>query len=493
LRGVDPWVPVTGCVALLVYLLHGVQGKLARDVAVYAYGGQQVLEGEPPYVGIFNRGGPVAHLGPAVGAALARLAGIDDLLGMRLLYLGLGAVSVAVAYLVGREALGSRAAGLATAAALLSFEPYTNFVAYGPREKALLVLFVLAAMWATTGRHWFLAGTFVALATLTLQIAFAGTMAWVLVALVLTAGAGRARASLRVVAGGAAPVIVLLGYYAVEGAVGTLLDGFLLANAHYNASTPFQDYLGVNWATLRAGYGASLAVFLTGLAALVVLAVHGALNRRGDRTTAFLVAGAAGIAAGMLLPLRDYDSFGDSFPLIPFAAFGVGAAVAELRERLTPQAGVMLVAAWVGLATAMGLLHSVGSRNTQLEQQRAATRAVLSRLPADATMLSLEAPQPLVLARRTNPTEHQMLSGGMPRYIDDDWPGGWQGFRASVLAQDAEVVVVGDLQRKAGRWIPLLSSEYTVVGRAPEMTWLVRTDLGEELIRSVRSALRRAR
>ena len=66
---------LVGAVALLTYALHGVNGMLTRDLAVYSYAGQQVADGVPPYVGILNRAGPLAHAIPAIGVWIARTAG----------------------------------------------------------------------------------------------------------------------------------------------------------------------------------------------------------------------------------------------------------------------------------------------------------------------------------------------------------------------------------------------------------------------------------
>ena len=50
-------------------------------------------------------------------------------------------------------------------------------------------------------------------------------------------------------------------------------------------------------------------------------------------------------------------------------------------------------------------------------------------LPADATITSIEAPQPLVLTGRTNPTRYQMFRSGLQDYLEDTWPGGRRRLR----------------------------------------------------------------
>ena len=74
LRHVDPLLVACCLVALVVYLLHGFNGQLTTDMGVYAYAGQQVAEGVPPYVAIANRVGPLAHLLPGGAAAVRALS-----------------------------------------------------------------------------------------------------------------------------------------------------------------------------------------------------------------------------------------------------------------------------------------------------------------------------------------------------------------------------------------------------------------------------------
>ena len=69
----DPITPLVGLVALVVYSLHGFGGVLNRDLGVYAYAGQQFADGVPPYEGILNRAGPLAHMLPGVGMVAGRL------------------------------------------------------------------------------------------------------------------------------------------------------------------------------------------------------------------------------------------------------------------------------------------------------------------------------------------------------------------------------------------------------------------------------------
>ena len=94
LRAIDPLVPVVAGASLVVYVLHGFHGMLTRDLGIYSYAGQQVADGVPPYLGVLNRAGPLAHVLPGVGALVARLGGLDDVLTMRVLFMLMATAAV---------------------------------------------------------------------------------------------------------------------------------------------------------------------------------------------------------------------------------------------------------------------------------------------------------------------------------------------------------------------------------------------------------------
>ena len=114
-------------------------------------------------------------------------AGLDDLVTMRVVFMLIAAAAVTMIYVLGRDLFGSRAAGLVTAGALLSFHGFIQYASNGPREKTPMTFFVIVALWAVTRRRWFTAGVFTSLATLCLQTAFFSTFAAVAVAVLLVA------------------------------------------------------------------------------------------------------------------------------------------------------------------------------------------------------------------------------------------------------------------------------------------------------------------
>ena len=492
-RRADPLLIGVGVVSVLTYALHGFQGVLSRDLAIYAYAGQQVFDGVPPYEGVLNRAGPLAHLLPGAGVLIARVFGIEDLLGMRVLFLLFAAASVCLTYLLSRDVFRSRAAGLISAMALLSFEGFTDYASGGPREKTPMVLFLLWSAWAVHRRRWFEAGIAVSLATLVLQLAFPVGLVVAVIGLIADRRGDRLRSLVRYVVGGLVPVLVLAVYFAATGTLRTAFAAFLTINARYTTGNPISHNLSKHWRQLEHGYGFSLWVGVVGLAVLVVVAAWsvGALVaawRRGetDRASASIIGIMLAAVVAILWLLRDFDDWPDALTVLPWAAVGFGGLLTLLRGWLKPRQllAVTLVLTLAGLAGS--LAYSLGSRDDRLSLQRQNVTAKMAALPADTTILSVNAPQALVLTRKTSPTRFLTFSSGLTQYVNDTYPGGIAGFRHWVARQDPTVITVG---WPVPGWIHgLIRRDYVRVGAVSGWVWYARRALGPEAITAVKNA-----
>ena len=492
----DPVVWLVGLIALIVYALHGFDGVLSRDLGVYAYGAQGVIDGLPPYVGILNRAGPLAHLIPAIGVAIARLLSMDDLFAMRLTYMAISAGCVCVVYALGRRILGSRWAGLVAAAVFLSFYGFIEMATYGPREKTPMVLFMALMLLAIAHRGWFAAGVCASLAVLTWQPAALPAAIALAVPLLGLHGPSRRRAFTLLFGGGVLPLVVTAAYFASMGALAEFADGFLLLNYRYTPATPFAETALQGWRSLQRGYGVTLWLMLVGIAALVtatVARVRG-LGWTGAMNTPLVVTGCAGVAA-VLWTLYDIDGWPDAFIVLPFAAIGVAWALDAIGARGTSSQRGAVLALFLVAELALATTYSVSRRDTDLVAQRASVAHIIGQLPPDATILSLQAPQALVLSGRTNPFRHQMISGGLDSYIDDTWPGGFHGFVQAIGRERPSAIVWGGLFRGGLRddaWDAalreLLRTEYQRVDATPGWVWYVRTPLSGDVVPLPRAA-----
>ena len=484
----DPLVFAVGAVALVTYALHGLNGVLTRDLAVYSYAGQQVADGVPPYMGILNRAGPLGHVIPAIGVAIARLGGFDDVTTMRVLFLLIATVCTCVVYLLGRDVFRSRPAGLVTAATFLTFYGFIHYAANGPREKTPMTLFIVCALWAVARKRWFTAGLFVSLATLCLQIAFFTAFPAVLAGVILTAHEGRVRALARVALGGAVPVVLFGLWFALAGSLRASIDAFVVINWTYTVPNPVMEDLDDVWLGLQDAYGMTVWLLVGGVVALALrsLVVVWPKARHEDPAVDVLAAFTVGALTGVAWNLKDYDSWPDLFPLLPLAAVGVGGLFALVFRRLSTRPAFAMALVLSVAATVVAVHYSVTTRNHTLETQRKAVDSVLKQFPPGASITSIQAPQPLVLTGRTNPTRWQMFSAGLQIYLEDTWPGGRDAFRRALVDEHPDLIAVGDTVSK--RWRREIAPDYVYVGSAPDWGWYAPASLGEAKLADLRRA-----
>ena len=226
------------------------------------------------------------------------------------------------------------------------------------------------------------------------------------------------------------------------------------------------------------GYGWSLWVFLSAPSPCSASASpDSCASTRRDPGTATLAAAAMVLVLGGLWSLQAFNGWPDNFFALPSAALGIGGLVAALRHWVSPAAVRVAVAGWVVAATVLSLSFSISERDDRLDEQRADVAAAMRLLPPDTRILSVSAPQPLVLAHERNLTRLQIFSNGLTPYLDDTWRGGREGYARWIARRAPNVIATGGYHLPD--WLlPTLDGAYQCVGKSAGWFWHVRTDLG---------------
>jgi hypothetical protein len=471
---------LAGLVGLVVYALHGTDGTLRRDEATFVYGGIRFAHGVPPYRGIFNSVGPLGDMVAGVGTRIGWLVGLDAVTGARLVYLLLSAACVAGVSLLAREALGSRAAGLVAPAVFLTFAGFVRLAAGGPREKTITVLCLELAVVLLLRRRWFGAGVLTALATLAWQPALLAGLAAALAGL-LTGEGPRPRRAAAYVVGGAIPTLLLAGYFLAAGAGRVAYWGFVLVNVGYTS----QPDIVQSWPLLTADYGWSLAVVIAGWAAAVAIGAWALARATPERRRPLVVVGAAALVGG-LWTCYAVNGGPDLFVVLPFAATGIAAAAELACRTLSASAARRHLAVVAGLAVVAAGVESVATRDHLLPIERRNVTAMTAALPPGSTVLSLSAPEVLVLAHRTNPYPWQLSDDAMSAFFDAHLPGGLSAYAARIARLYPALVAVGDSTTDG--WLqPVLDRQYTRVGRGSHWVWYAADRLGRAGIARLRT------
>src|SRR3954454_15965700 len=122
-------------VAVLLYTQFSIEGNLSRDESIYAYGGQQLVEGVPVYDGIFDPKPPLPTFLTAVGVGSAHVLGIDELKAMRWEFFLFSVLTVGAVYLLCLRLWRSPVAALAGAVTFASFRGFAADAIAGPDVK----------------------------------------------------------------------------------------------------------------------------------------------------------------------------------------------------------------------------------------------------------------------------------------------------------------------------------------------------------------------
>jgi hypothetical protein len=489
LPAIDPLAPLTGLVALAVYLLQGFGGLLSRDLAVYSYGGQQFADGVAPFVAILNRAGPLAHAVPGVGAWVADLVGVDDVVAMRFTLMLVAVATIVVVYLLGRDLFGSRGAGVAAAAAMLSCEGFLRYATLGPREKTTMGCLLALGLLAMVHQRWGTAGAMVALSTLSWQpVAFPAIAALATAALLLPRG--RARAIVRIVVGGVVPTALIMLGYLLIGKLQVFLDAFFLINLRYTEQGGLLANPGLLWSSVLDAYGWSLWVMIAGTLAMLAIGVDAARRRtRHTPQGAAFVALAVHVLVCVAWAFKAFNGWPDAFYVFPASVLGIGGLYTLLARRVPARAAIGVLAAWAVVATGLSAATAVRDRSDELDDQQAEVADVMAILPRGARIASVEAPQPLVLAHQRNVSRFQLFGNGLEGYVQDTWPGGIDGYARWLVARRPTVIAVGT-QSGMPDWLPpAMGTTYVDVGGRSNWRWWVRTDVGAPVLQRLKSRL----
>ena len=230
------------------------------------------------------------------------------------------------------------------------------------------------------------------------------------------------------------------------------------------------------------GFGWSLVLILAGLVASVVLAVRS--WRAGERSTpegATVIAMGAATVGSVLWSLKAFNGWADAVFVLPLAAVGFGGLVHALVSRMDARRATRLVAAYATVVLVATAIDTWATRPDDLDPMRAETEAMLAEAGPHVSVLSVGAPQPLVLGGLRNPLRHQMFLGGLAEYLDETWPGGLEAMEA-VVRREQPTFITMDHPTWYGWLRSLILRDYREIGTTLDFTWYVNRSVGEEEI-----------
>jgi len=465
---------LAGLIALALFLQFSIDDVLKRDEAIYAYGGQQLVEGVAPYASVFDPKTPLGTGFAAIGVVAARAAGAadgaGDVHGMRILFLVFAVLAVLAVYALGLWLWDSALAALAGAVVFCSFHGFALDAIGGPNAKTPAIFLAVLAMALLVRRWWFwgaLAGSLAFLVWQPLGVYAAAAV----VAAPLTAEPGRRRAALlQALAGAAIPLAVTALVFWAAGALPQLVEAAFRFPLTGIIRTPetLADHLRDIHRVVNQGYGHSRWLLWGGIAALIALIaarlVRGRANLRATVADPLVVVVGLTAIPLAVFSATDFQGYPDVYPALPYAAIGVGGAVAAVmarverpRARRAATAGCLLAVALLTALSWSWFASSSAPPRGGLAAQRSNAAMVERVLRPGESLYALGDPAPLVLTRRRNPTRFVYLSSGVAQWDIRHTPGGLRGWEQRLLATRPGMVMVhawrGRCQRAVAGWL----------------------------------------
>lgn len=332
---------------------------LERDEGEYAYAGQLILQGIPPYELVYNM------KFPGIYAAFAALMGIfgQTVAGIRVGLLAVTTITTVLMYFLGARLFG-RTAGAVTAAvfAVLSLAPEafglhahaTHFIS--PFAAGAMILLAKEL----TPRRLFCAGALLALGVLMKQPAiFFAAIAFVYV---FVTTKQRARDLGMLAAGGAAVAAIAAGALAAAGVFDRFWFWTIAYAREYVTSIPLAEGLGYLGRNLGGIIGYAPAIWLVAAAGIVFL-----LQRGESREQLFVF----GFLVAALLATTPGFYFRHHYFIVVFPAVALlaGAAVALAPRTLPRHSAPIAAIAAVVLTIATGWPRLMGASEEAITRQ----------------------------------------------------------------------------------------------------------------------------
>ncbi len=437
------------------------------DWSVWDYVAQVIARGGVPYRDVVEIKGPLSAYIGAAAIKIAQPFGVRDILAIRVVYLLLAMLTAGFTFLVAHDYFRSRRTGLLAALILLTFDSFASFNSSGVQPKTPMILFGLVVLWAIINNRPLIAGVFSMFSALSWQpgLLFAG-VAGLAFSRYLTRW--RDRKMIRLVIGASVPLVVLLLYFWIAGA----MWDFCLWSFHYPLTvygpgeihTPghfLKHFIGL----VNYGYAEETFYFYVSTIGLTVVLVRELRLFKQHGTNHFLERSYD--HAVWIAPLF-YFSFcmvslqgaPDIIPLLPFVAiffavlvvFALDQAASRIQPMLTgsgnrPFAGlafaaVMVLVFFMSVADSFHLQLSFPT----LQDQDENVREILSHLEAGDQIFVHGQTELLVLSGLTNASKYILFDHGKDTYLKHVEPGGFDGWFQRLKAERPKVIGLSRLR-----------------------------------------------
>lgn len=450
---------ITVIVMLLYRKLNQAEGG---DSAIWDYVAQCILRGQAPYRDVVEIKSPLSAYLSAAAMFIGKSFGIRDVIAVRLLNVVMAGLLSTTTFLVGVTYLRNRLAAAIAFVIPLTPPHFTEWVLGGTEPKLPMMVFGMLSLLLIAKRKPFWAGFFSMLSCLCWQpgLMFTG-VALLVFSRYLTSW--RDQAALRVIAGAAAPLIIVVLYFFSAGALSDLWSWTVAFNLNVYApetAKSLSQTLALLWKVSIRVFGFDLVFVALGLAGLIAFSIErvkGRFNRGlvADESNLFRDGLWIVPIAYLGFCLINFQSGPDLIPLFPFIGLFTGYLIVRLSAFLSESRLGLLAPTLVLIASlALILFRATISRPPAaptLRDQDQQLAAVSTLLEPDDRIYVHGALEILVLLNRPNMNPFIYFDRGKDEWIAKRRGGRFSGVVAEMESQSPKIVSVSRLGKVAHR------------------------------------------
>ncbi len=427
------------------------------DSAPYDYFAQLITRGGVPYRDVVDIKTPLStYIGAGAIVALKPF-GARDVMAIRLAFIALAALTVCLTFIVARSYLANARIAVMAAAVLMAFDSFGKTNCSGIQPKTPMILFGLISLWAIIKDRPFLAGFAGMLSALCWQpgLLFVGAAGLAFSRYLTNWRDGKA---LRLCAGAALPLVVMIAYFAASGA----LRDFYLWTFHHNYSVyaphelrTLSEFFKRLGKVMENSYSSERVFFYLSIVGVFLVAARSFIRRRLLECAprhALLIAP----VVYFLFCAINLQAGPDLIPLLPFAAIFSSAVFvywlehtggALWKQESSKGRAIFEYAAFAVFLGAI-LILKVGdaffysAESPTLAEQDAQVAEIMRNIePGDEIYVhgQIEA---LVLSGMTNASRYVLLGRGKDVYLDYVEPGGFDGWLERLKMRRPRVVAL---------------------------------------------------
>ena len=467
-------------VAFIVYLSYGMKANLRTDNSIIMYAGQQMANGVPYYVSIFDVKTPLAYILAGVGVIISRIIGWNDIITVRLLFLLISCLTVVSVYFLNKDLFDSTKIGVLSAFLFLCFYGFSFFSAFGPRAKIPMVLFQILSIWATTKKKWFWGALIGSIAFLTWQPMLIFPVLTICLAFIQTIQKERIEAGLKGIAGFVIPIVITSVYFLSYSydAFESFLYGTLLFHLLYADRNPTDSFIeGVRknlenpFFAIIEGFSAMMSFIIIGFGMIILLFLltrskYPSFKEMIQQDSLIVIFGSFPVLVGFAFV--DFQAFPDFLMFLPYVSIGSAKFLDNLllyfktsiENHYQEIYGLRRLNSnqlynFIILGLALSFIFSAElmayhkrdfyddrySQTLAYQQEQAAE--ILDRYGDNITILCLGKPELFVVLNRTNPSRFLFLFMGIDNYIHAVTPGGFEGWIQELEAIDPDLIAYG--------------------------------------------------